>query len=211
MIKNTLKVLAAACVALISIVSFTACSNDDNEGSSSKKLATEVTVTTEVYTTAFALKYFKVEAADASGNTVELTTQNTTEVASFPTNVYQMVEEFNPKVNGDKLLKYTFGKETFKSFPKSLEYKTYLTPRDQKPAEGEKVMAMAVPVLTITNNAAGGTQWESMKGGLSLAVTTLTANSWDRYVSSYPKKTCTVGVAFSNASSIELSGMRSSK
>ena len=211
MIKNTIKVLAAACVALISIVSFTACSNDDdNDNKPSKKEATEATVMAEVYTTAFTLKYFKVEATDASGNTVELTTQNTTEAAAFP-KVYKMTADLNPSANGDKLLKYSFGKETFKSFPKSMTYTATITARDQKPADGEKIIVTAVPVLTLANNAAGGSAWSVSNQQLSLNLTTISASSWDKYVASFPRKVNTVDLTFNSASAYEISGLHTSK
>lgn len=207
MFKNTIKHLAAACMACAAIMSFTACSSDDNE-TVPPSGATELYVDASVYTTTLTLKYFKVEVTDNEGNTTELTSSNTKTASAFPKNA--IIGLTDPKSKDDTYLTYSLVRTTYKSFPQTMNYVVTLTPRGTKPADDESFNILGTPVLTFANNSRNS-GFDKYANNASLAVTGVTASKWDNYVAKYPKRTYTITATATAADALTIEGVKTSK
>lgn len=205
MFKKAFKFFAFACMACVALTTITACGDDDDPTPSKKKTATEVTVAPTFYTTALTLKYFKVEVTDGDGNTIELTTENTKEVNSFPMAFYALLLE--PKSANDTYRVYTGAKSTYKSFPVEKKYVMTTTPRSLTPTESFNFIAS--PVLELTNDA----QESDLKIDklTSVVTTSISAKNWDSYIERYPKKIATLSMTLTDASRGKISGLAITK
>ena len=112
--RKTFFSLCMAAVASMSVFSLAACGGSDdpdNPDVPGQEKATSVTISPVVYVSASVIKYFDVSVTDASGKTVQLTTDNTTEPSTLVSNLFlanantlKATVATNP---GDKLLAYT--------------------------------------------------------------------------------------------------------
>lgn len=170
--------LAFACMMSVCL---TSCGDDDPTPTPTPtptKKATRITVNAEYYTSVNTLKYFNVTVTDAAGNITEVTSENTQAAASFPKDDAGI---FNLK--DDELRVYKLASETFKSFPKTVNYIITVTPKAVGPAEGEKATRLMEPYVYAENDVKA---WDNY--AYSVAYSTplrVSGSKWNEYVKKY--------------------------
>ena len=211
MIKSTLKTLALmAGIAFASAASLSSCSSNDDptpDPSSKDKAPTKTTAVVTYYVNAKTLDYFKVEAIDAAGNAVEITKDNTTEVASLPQSD-PLSSTINAQTgDGNKLRAYTGKQTTFSSFPSTFSCSIRTTALDVTMAETEKFGVIAYPCVTIDNDGTGNKKWKDVNLHLSFMYTASTGKGWENYKQKRYIGTYTTTCTLSNADSYSVEGV----
>ena len=209
MIKSTLKAIALAFVACTAFMSLNSCSSDSSDPTpSSDKEPTKLTVELNYYVNSKVFQYFKVEAIDPDGNAVELTNDNTTELATLPasTMIADQVNSYLSSYN-EKLRVYTLPKVTVSSFPKTAKFAIRTTAKDVTMPESEKMAVIAVPLPTFTNDGKGNKQWHDCSMQISFAKSEFTGAGWPNYVSKRNIGLFTSEYTLNSAASYSVSGI----
>ena len=212
--RKTFFSLCMAAIACMSVFSLAACGGNDapdDPDVPGQKNPTSVTISPVVYVTSSLLKYFDVTVTDASGKTVQLTADNTTEPSTLVSSLFlansstlKALAATNP---GDKLLAYTIPVETIKSFPAERTYTVSRKYNGTQLEEGKKVQLIMQPAAEAQPNDG---EFSSFKGSLSSSVSTVSSQS---SLDKSAGKTFTTAVTykFANASSIEFNATVTTK
>lgn len=187
--RKTFFSLCFIAVACLTAMCFASCGDDDDPNLPDTPKATAASVSPVVYVTASTLKNFNVELKDASGNTQEITLENT--VATSANDIISDYYFSTAKGAIASMLKnnptetvraYKLPAETLKSFPKNLSYTVTAVAKESSTiADGEKVIALAQPAAGITLNAG---EFDTFSGSCSLQMLTFSSsNTWSDFIS----------------------------